>query len=129
MKSRMLTAGLGVALVVTALGDVAVRTQQPAASGARAVITKDTVERWMSELSNWGRWGQDDQLGSLNLVTPEKKSQAMALARTGTVVSLERTVALQQKDAEIRADSKPSGVAYYEMRFRTFPKGDKRGND
>jgi len=129
MKSRMLTAGLGVALVVTALGDVAVRTQQPAASGARAVITKDTVERWMSELSNWGRWGQDDQLGSLNLVTPEKKRQAMALARTGTVVSLERTVALQQKDAEIRADSKPSGVAYYEMRFRTFPKGDKRGND
>jgi hypothetical protein len=27
---------------------------------------------WMSELSNWGRWGADDQRGTLNLITPRK---------------------------------------------------------
>ncbi|MGB7220874.1 MAG: cyclase family protein [Vicinamibacterales bacterium] len=129
MKTRLLIAGLGVVLVVGVVSVVGVRTQQPAVSTARAQITKDTVERWMTELSNWGRWGQDDQIGSLNLVTPEKKRQAMALARTGTVVSLERRVTLSQKDDEIKADGKPSGLAYYEMRFRTFPKGDKRNND
>jgi len=128
MKTRMIAA-IGVVLAVGAVGDVIVRTQQTATPTARVPVTKDTVERWMTELSNWGRWGKDDQLGSLNLVTPEKKRQAMALAKTGTVVSLERPVTLSQKDAEIKADGKPSGLAYYEMRFRTFPKGDKRRND
>ncbi len=128
MKTRMIAA-IGVVLAVGAVGDVIVRTQQTTAPTARVPVTKDTVERWMTELSNWGRWGKDDQLGSLNLVTPEKKRQAMALAKTGTVVSLERPVTLSQKDAEIKADGKPSGLAYYEMRFRTFPKGDKRRND
>jgi putative cyclase len=128
MKIGLLTIGVGAVLVVGAFG-VAVRTQQPPAAGGRAVVTKNTVDRWMTELSNWGRWGKDDQLGSLNLVTPEKKREAMALAKTGTVVSLERPITLSKKDDEIKADGKPSGLAYYEMRFRTFPKGDKRRND
>lgn len=51
-------------------------------------VTADTVARWMDELSNWGRWGPDDQLGTLNLITPEKRQQAIALARTGTSVSM-----------------------------------------
>ena len=54
----------------------------------------------MTELSKWGRWGKDDQLGALNLITIEKRRQAMALARTGTVVSLERPVALSPKPEE-----------------------------
>ena len=28
------------------------------------------------ELSNWGRWGTDDELGTLNLVTPERRIAA-----------------------------------------------------
>jgi hypothetical protein len=55
--------------------------------------------------------------------------QAAALARLGTVVSLERPVALVPKPAETRADGKPHGITFYEIRFRTFPKGDPRGND
>jgi hypothetical protein len=125
MKSN-LTARTLIAVTIAVLAIATVGTQQ---SSSRTPVPKETLDRWMKELSNWGRWGKDDQLGSLNLVTPEKKRQAMALAKTGTVVSLERKVTLQEKDAEIKADGKPSGVAYYEMRFRTFPKGDKRGND
>ena len=35
----------------------------------------------MKELSNWGRWGHDDELGAANLMTPAKGKQALALAK------------------------------------------------
>lgn len=37
---------------------------------------------------NWGRWGQDDVLGTLNLITPAHRVAAAALVREGRVVSL-----------------------------------------
>jgi len=37
--------------------------------------------------SNWGRWGPDDQRGTLNLVTPEHRLRAAALVRDGVTVS------------------------------------------
>lgn len=40
------------------------------------------------ELSNWGRWGEDDQIGTLNFVTPEKRVQAARLVRTGKAFDL-----------------------------------------
>ena len=40
------------------------------------------------ELNNWGRWGADDELGTMNLVTPEKTREAAALVRRGLTVSL-----------------------------------------
>ena len=39
-------------------------------------------------LSNWGRWGKDDELGTLNLITPAKRKAAAALVREGVTVSL-----------------------------------------
>ena len=53
-------------------------------------MTKADVERQIRELSNWGRWGKDDQLGALNLITPEKRIQAAGLVRKGVSVSLAR---------------------------------------
>ena len=44
----------------------------------------------MKELSNWGRWGKDDQMGTVNLITPAKRKQAVALVREGQCVSLAR---------------------------------------
>ena len=41
-----------------------------------------------ADISNWGRWGADDQLGSLNLITPQIVQQAAKLVRTGKVYSL-----------------------------------------
>ena len=40
------------------------------------------------KISNWGRWGSDDELGAANLVTPAKRKQALALAKIGESVSL-----------------------------------------
>src|ERR1700687_3889173 len=55
-------------------------------------VTKEQFERWMTELSNWGRWGKDDQLGAANLITPAKRKQALALATEGLPVSLAHDV-------------------------------------
>lgn len=44
----------------------------------------------MQEISNWGRWGEDDQLGTLNLITDEKRRDAARLVRDGVSVSLAR---------------------------------------
>ncbi len=39
---------------------------------------------------NWGRWGDDDQVGAVNLITPEKRAAAAQLVRSGRTVSLSR---------------------------------------
>jgi kynurenine formamidase len=37
---------------------------------------------------NWGRWGQDDVLGTLNFIDEAKRTQAAALVRSGEAISL-----------------------------------------
>jgi kynurenine formamidase len=39
-------------------------------------------------VSNWGRWGADDEIGTLNLVTPEVTRAARDCIRTGRALSL-----------------------------------------
>lgn len=41
-----------------------------------------------SRVSNWGRWGPDDQLGTLNHITPDRIREAAGLVRHGRVFSL-----------------------------------------
>jgi kynurenine formamidase len=40
------------------------------------------------KLSNWGRWGKDDERGALNFITDAKRAAAAKLAQTGQVVSM-----------------------------------------
>ena len=40
------------------------------------------------DVSNWGRWGADDELGTLNFITAEKVAQAAGLVRHGKVFPL-----------------------------------------
>jgi kynurenine formamidase len=60
----------------------------PQATGPRPVVTEQEYERWKTELSNWGRWGKDDELGALNLITPAKRKAAAALVTEGLSISL-----------------------------------------
>ena len=39
-------------------------------------------------LSNWGRWGDGDEIGTLNFVTPEKRVAAAQLVKTGKIFDL-----------------------------------------
>ena len=60
----------------------------PSTQAPSVRITLETLERWESELSNWGRWGPDDQRGTLNFITPEKTREAALLVEDGVTVSL-----------------------------------------
>ena len=55
-------------------------------------VTKADVDEWMESLSNWGRWGDDDQKGAINLITPETRLAAAELVSKGISVSLARNV-------------------------------------
>ena len=57
---------------------------------ASHTASKADFERWMKQLSNWGRWGKDDQKGTVNLITAAKVKHAATLAKSGITVSLER---------------------------------------
>ena len=67
------------------------------AGKSQNTVTKETIDSWMEgELSNWGRWGEDDQMGTVNLITPEKRLAAIALVEKGIAVSLARNVEKNQ---------------------------------
>jgi kynurenine formamidase len=57
---------------------------------AQQSVDKATLDRGMKELSNWGRWGAQDQLGAVNLITPEVRRRAAALVKEGFSISLSR---------------------------------------
>ena len=59
--------------------------------------TQAEVEGYFERLNNWGRWGDDDQRGTLNLITSEKRAAAVASARSGRVVSLSRDLTPSQR--------------------------------
>jgi kynurenine formamidase len=64
----------------------------------KKAVTGADVERWMKSLSNWGRWGKDDQRGTLNLITAEKRKAAAALVTEGVTFSLARPAIKESVD-------------------------------
>ena len=57
--------------------------------------TQDRVEGYFKELNNWGRWGDADQRGTVNLITAAKREAALKLVRAGRTVSLARDIGPQ----------------------------------
>ena len=51
-------------------------------------VGKEAIAEASKKLSNWGRWGKDDHIGTLNHVTPEDIVKAASLIRTGKVFAL-----------------------------------------
>jgi kynurenine formamidase len=56
-------------------------------------LTESDVIKMISSLSNWGRWGTDDELGTINLITAAKRKRAAALVQDGVPVSCARPIA------------------------------------
>lgn len=52
------------------------------------IVTPAEFDHWMKDLSNWGRWGKDDQLGAVNLITAAKRKKALSLVKEGVSISL-----------------------------------------
>jgi len=63
------------------------RGPAPAAPADTAAMRSD-YERWRTEFKTWGRWGNDDNKGTSNLITPQKVLSAIKLVKSGTVISL-----------------------------------------
>jgi kynurenine formamidase len=56
------------------------------------IPTHDEVLKMLDSLSNWGRWGADDQLGTINFIGPAQRKRAAALVREGVSVSCSRPI-------------------------------------
>lgn len=64
-------------------------------------LTEQDVVKLMDTLSNWGRWGADDERGTINHVTPAVRRRAAALVRDGISVTCARPIVAN----EIAADT------------------------
>jgi kynurenine formamidase len=51
-------------------------------------LSAGEVKAVYDKISNWGRWGKEDQRGALNFITPEKRAAAARLAQSGEIVSM-----------------------------------------
>jgi kynurenine formamidase len=57
-----------------------------------AAPSEDTVREYLKTLSNWGRWGSEDELGTINLITPAKRQAAARLVTRGESVTCARPI-------------------------------------
>src|SRR5919107_3874249 len=60
----------------------------------RPMPTQDDVLGYFNTLSNWGRWGDDDELGTLNHITDDVRLAAARAVRHGRSVSCAWEVAV-----------------------------------
>src|SRR5262245_38103366 len=68
---------------------VAVTSQdQPSTNGLDRTDPERAIEAAAKRCSNWGRWGADDVLGTLNFLDDPKRVEAAALVRRGASFSL-----------------------------------------
>ena len=82
-------------LIGVLLASVAAFGAQPPSRAPHNAAEFDTL---FQQVKNWGRWGPDDQLGSVNLITAAKRKQAAALVKTGETVSLAHTLLTEKAD-------------------------------
>lgn len=52
------------------------------------MATMTDFRRVADDVRNWGRWGDDDELGTLNFITADKVAEAAATVTKGAVISL-----------------------------------------
>ncbi len=69
-------------------------------------LTSDQVKGLFEKLSNWGKWGKDDQRGALNFITDRKRAAAAAIVKTGETVSMSLPLATAM------ANDNPSPVTH-----------------
>ena len=86
MNARLMTS----AVILVALATLGLNQggDTPDIQDTRAPRNLEEFDAMFRELSNWGRWGPDDERGTLNLITPAKSRAAAELVRSGISVSL-----------------------------------------
>lgn len=85
--------------------------------GSRPPVSRmdDDLLALAARLSNAGRWGPDDELGTLNHISAGKRVEAAGLVRTGLTVSLSRPLVIE---------TAPTAAVELDRRFMTNPLPD-----
>jgi kynurenine formamidase len=55
-------------------------------------MTEAEFDQLFHDVSNWGRWGEDDEMGTLNYITPALVARAAGLVKSGRTVSMSRPI-------------------------------------
>src|SRR2546426_12626717 len=53
----------------------------------RPAVTPALLEEYCKKFRNWGRWAPEDEIGTLNFITPDVIKRAATLVRKGKVIS------------------------------------------
>ena len=72
------------------------RETTPRATSRARDLTDSELEAMFRRCSNAGKWGPNDELGTLNYITPAKRIAAAQLVKTGEVVSVARDLTTRQ---------------------------------
>ena len=93
-------------------------------------LVHSTAERYR----NWGKWGPDDQAGTLNYITPEKVVAASALVKKGEIVSLALPYDANGPQTGVRGRTNPAHIMLQSgtdvlQNVRDFPHGFGAADD
>ena len=84
----------------------------------RTPTTPEEFEAYKTRFCNWGRWGDDDQLGTLNHITPEVRQAAAATVRFGRSVSCSNPIPTVEAQPNLLRNAHPA-----EHPMRAIPVG------
>jgi hypothetical protein len=77
-----------------------------------ATISRALYDQWFAAVSNAGRWGDQDELGTLNLITADKRRRASQSVRDGISVSLAH---------DLVGGANPNAIQPLQFRFIVSP--------
>ena len=103
-------------LLSTAAGAVPIAVARPSAAAQREPTRQQAASVEGDPLAyrrNWGRWGADDQMGAVNLITPAKRAEAAQLVKTGRVVSFGRPFEPEQQFVRVNQRGTGGSVVDY----------------
>ena len=85
-----------------------------------ANVSVAEFEAIFESVKNWGRWGKDDQRGTLNYITPEHVRKAASLVRSG------RTVSMAIPINTVAGPDNPHPAIHYMSQNHDIPVGSSR---
>jgi kynurenine formamidase len=95
---RLLLQRIAVASLLVSAGTRALGQNAATGTGANTAPDATTAKfvALVDELSNWNRWGAEDEKGAVNLITPAKRKQALASVREGANFSMANDAQLKK---------------------------------
>jgi kynurenine formamidase len=70
-------------------------------------MSEEVLRKLALSVRNWGRWGPQDEIGTLNYITPAKVAEACRLATTGKIFALGIPLGRQGPQSGTRARFNP----------------------